>query len=142
MLEVQLVPRGRILEALSCLRQHLQNSVEWAEGRLGMDDIAALALAPQSQLWVVVNEFGVLDGYLLTEIKQYPQKQMFVVHHCTMTPHVKELVEDQMHKTMEKFAREAGCFGVEFFGRPGWKKHAKKFGYESQTVVYEKHFYG
>lgn len=142
MLEVQLVPRGRILEALGCLRNHLQESVAWTEGRMDVDDLASLALAPQAQLWVVINEFGVLDGYLLTEIKKYPKKPMFVVHHCAMTPHVKEQVEEQMHKVMEQFARDAGCFGVEFFGRPGWRKHAKKFGYETQTVVYEKHFYG
>ena len=142
-LEVQRVPEGRILETLSCLRGYLRESMEWAEGRVQVDDIAALALAPQSQLWVVIdNSFGVLNGYLLTEIKQYPRKKMFVVHYCVMEPHIKESVEEQMHKTMEQFARDTGCFGVEFFGRPGWKRHAKKFGYKTQTVVYEKHFYG
>jgi hypothetical protein len=141
--EVQHVPQGRILEALSCLRQYLQDSVAWTGGRVEEDDLARLALAPQSQLWIVIDTLtGVIHGYLLTEIKAYPRKPMFVVHHCAMRPHTKALVEEQMHKTMEQFARDQGCWGVEFFGRPGWKRHAKAFGYSTQTVVYEKHFYG
>jgi hypothetical protein len=143
MLEVQLVPKGRILEALTYLGSHLQNSVEHTHGRMTVDDIAALALAPHSQLWVVMdNHAGNVEGYLLTEIKPYTKKTMFVVHYCAMTPHIKSFVEDQMHAVMENFARSSGCHGVEFFGRPGWRKHAKKFGYDAQMVVYEKHFYG
>jgi len=141
--EVEHVPPGRIFEALGCIQALVQESVEWTEGRMDADDIARLALAPQSQLWIVIDtDTGVIHGYLLTEVKRYPRKFMFQVHHCAMRPHTKALVEEQMHKTMEQFARDQGCWGVEFFGRPGWKKHAKTFGYETQTVVYEKHFYG
>jgi small subunit ribosomal protein S5 len=30
--------------------------------------------------------------------------------------------------------------GIELMGRPGWGKHVKKYGYEVQSVMYQKFF--
>jgi hypothetical protein len=51
-----------------------------------------------------------------------------------------DLISTKMHETAEKFARDAGCAGVEFIGRPGWRNVAKEQGYEVQSVVYQKFF--
>jgi hypothetical protein len=41
---------------------------------------------------------------------------------------------------LDRFAKDAGCAGVEFVGRPGWRKQANKYGYSIQSVMYQKLF--
>ena len=49
-----------------------------------------------------------------------------------------QYVEDKMFEMLEHFAKDAGCSGVEFVGRPGWRMTAKKHGFEVQEVMYQK----
>jgi hypothetical protein len=51
-----------------------------------------------------------------------------------------ELVEDEMQDKAAQFAKSVGCAGIEFVGRPGWRKTANKYGYEVQSVMYQKFF--
>jgi hypothetical protein len=85
-------------------------------------------------------EIQKIHGYVITEIKQYPQSKMFVIQYCAMEPNHMKYVDEVMHETADRFARDAGCAGVEFFGRPGWEPHVKKRGYTVKTVVFEKFF--
>jgi hypothetical protein len=57
-----------------------------------------------------------------------------------MTPGTMELVEDEMQDKAAQFAKDMGCTGIEFVGRPGWRKTANKYGYEVQSVMYQKFF--
>jgi hypothetical protein len=57
-----------------------------------------------------------------------------------MNPNHMRYVEDSMHEKADRIARDAGCAGIEFFGRPGWEPHVKKRGYTVKTVVFEKFF--
>jgi hypothetical protein len=45
-----------------------------------------------------------------------------------------------MQSYAEDYAVRAGCKGIEFVGRPGWKKHAEKYGYTAQSVTYQRFF--
>jgi hypothetical protein len=91
------------------------------------------------QLWVVVDENTVL-GHTITEIKQYPQCKMLVVQYCAMFPGTLEAVEPRMQELASSFAKDAGCAGIEFVGRPGWRNTAKQYGYTTQSVTYQKFF--
>jgi len=110
-------------------------------GRANIDDLVRFALTGQMQLWAVYDEeTNEMHGFLMTEIKSYPQKKMFVIQYCAMTSNHMKHIEDKMHETADKFAKDMGCHGIEFFGRSGWEPHVKKRGYTVKTVVYEKHF--
>ena len=123
------------------LIKYLQESEDWTKGRSSIDDIVRFVLTGQMQLWVVFNpEDQVIHGYVITEIKSYPQSKMFVIQYCAMNPNHMKYVEDVMHETADRFAKDAGCAGIEFFGRPGWEPHVKKRGYTVKTVVFEKFF--
>jgi hypothetical protein len=91
------------------------------------------------QLWVVVEDNTIL-GHTITEIKQYPQCKMLVVQYCAMEPGTLEKVEDHMQDLAARFAKDAGCTGIEFIGRPGWRNTANKYGYTTQSVTYQKFF--
>jgi hypothetical protein len=49
-----------------------------------------------------------------------------------------ETVEEKGFNMLESFAKDASCSGVEFVGRPGWRKAADKYGYELRSVTYQK----
>jgi len=140
-LDISLVPYGKISYVIPSLIRYLNESESWALGRANIDDLVRFALTGQMQLWAVYDEeTNEMHGFLMTEIKSYPQKKMFVIQYCAMTSNHMKHIEDKMHETADKFAKDMGCHGIEFFGRPGWEPHVKKRGYTVKTVVFEKHF--
>jgi hypothetical protein len=73
-LEISLVPVGNVSQTVPGLLPYLRKSEVWDRGRTKVDDILRFVLTGQMQLWVVfsLEEKGVY-GYLITEVKQYPQ---------------------------------------------------------------------
>ena len=140
-LSISLIPYGQISYMVAPLIKYLQKSEDWTKGRSSVDDIVRFVLTGQMQLWVVFEpESQEIHGYVITEIKQYPQSKMFVIQYCAMEPNHMKYVDEVMHETADRFAKDAGCAGIEFFGRPGWEPHVKKRGYTVKTVVFEKFF--
>lgn len=138
-MNISLVPYGSVAQVAAGLLPFLMESQNWTRGRATVDDLLRFVLNGQMQLWAV-HDNNNLYGHVITEIKPYPQCRMLTVQYCAMQPGVMELVEDEMHDKAERFAKDAGCAGVEFVGRPGWRKTANKYGYEVQSVMYQKFF--
>lgn len=138
-LDLSLVPHGLIHTAIPQVLPFLKTSEKWTRGRSNVDDILGFLFSGRMQLWVVLDENGI-HGHLITEIKQYPRCNMFVVQYCAMEPHIMSGIEDKMQKLAERYAKESGCAGIEFVGRPGWTKSMKKYGYDVQSVMFQKFF--
>jgi hypothetical protein len=142
-LEVNLVGPGQIAYCISSLLKYLQKSEDWTRGRAAVDDIIRFIYTGQMNLWIVYEpETKVAYGYMVTEIKQYPRCKMLVVQYTAAEPHIMKHVEDKVQDILERFGRDAGCAGIESWGRHGWKKHLDKYGYKSSMAVYEKFFSG
>jgi hypothetical protein len=138
-LEVSLVPYNHLADAIPYVLPYIKVSEEWTKGRSTATDLLSFIFSGRMQLWVVLDENNVY-GHLITEVKQYRQCKMFVIQHCAMEPQTLALVEDQMQELAEKYAREAGCAGIEFVGRPGWSRSMKKYGYDVQSIMFQKFF--
>lgn len=138
-MNISLVPVGQVAGSIPAILPFLQESVEWARGRVTADDLLRFVVTGTMHLWVV-HEDNVAHGHVITEIKQYPQCKMLTIQYCAMTPGTLELVEDEMQDVAARFAKDAGCAGIEFVGRPGWRDTAKKYGYSVQSVMYQKFF--
>jgi hypothetical protein len=140
-LEISFVPNGNISTAIPTLLPYLAESELWTRGRSKVDDILRFLFNGQMQLWVVFcTEEQKLYGYLITEVKQYPQCKMLVIQYCCIEANHMQFVEDKMQEIAESFAKDMQCIGIEFVGRPGWGKHIKKYGYDVQSVSYQKFF--
>jgi hypothetical protein len=140
-LELSLVPVGNVSETIPSLLPYLRKSEIWDRGRTKVDDILRFVLTGQMQLWVVFSlEEQEVYGYLITEVKQYSQCKMLVIQYCCIEDNHMQYVEDKMQTLAEKFAKDFGCAGIEFVGRPGWGKHISKYGYDVQSVVYQRFF--
>ena len=117
----------------------LTKSQEWTRGRATVDDILRFVFNGQMQLWIG-HEEGKIYGHVITEVKDYPRRRMLVVQYCAMQTGTLEEVEDHMQDLASRFAKDAGCAGIEFIGRPGWRNTANKYGYTTQSVTYQKFF--
>lgn len=138
-MNISLVPYGGVSNVVPALLPFLAESQGWTRGRATVDDILRFVLSGQMQLWAVHDEQRIY-GHVITEIKQYPQCKMLTIQYCAMQPGAMELVEDEMQDKAARFAKDVGCVGIEFVGRPGWRKTANKYGYEVQSVMYQKFF--
>lgn len=138
-MKISFVPIGQVTGVIPSLYPFLMQSSEWSRGRVTVDDIVRFVLNGQMNLWAV-HEEDKGYGHIVTEVKQYPQCKMLAIQYCAMTPWTMEQIEDDMQKLAEQVAKDAGCVGIEFVGRPGWKKTSNKYGYAVQSVTYQKFF--
>jgi hypothetical protein len=135
---ISIVPVGEVCDVLPELLPYFQVSARWSRGRASADDILRFVLTGQMQLWWVSDERGT-HGHFITEVKQYPQCKMLVLQYCAARTGTLDEVQE-LHTIAEQAARAAGCAGIEFVGRPGWRATARKHGYKTQSVMYQKFF--
>jgi hypothetical protein len=124
---------------IPALLPYLKKSEKWTRGRATVDDILRFVLNGQMQLWIV-HEENTIYGHVVTEIKEYPRCKMLTVQYCAGEPSHMQYVDDEIFNLLDRFAKDAGCTGVEFVGRPGWRKQADKYGFEVRSVMYQKFF--
>lgn len=138
-MKISYVPIGQIAGLVPALLPYLGKSVKWSAGRVTADDLLRLMLTDMLQLWVVHEEQAV-HGFFGLEVKGYPQCKMLTIQYCAMHTGTLELVEEEMMRIAEDIAKQSGCAGVEFVGRPGWKKIVDDHDYAIQSVMYQKFF--
>jgi len=138
-MKVSLVPPGMVSGVIPALLPYLKKSEKWTRGRATVDDILRFVLNGQMQLWIV-HEENTIYGHVVTEIKEYPRCKMLTVQYCAGEPSHMQYVDDEIFNLLDRFAKDAGCTGVEFVGRPGWRKQADKYGFEVRSVMYQKFF--
>lgn len=140
-LNISLIPYGNIGLVIPAILPYLVESAERSKGRSGVDDILRFLFTGEMQLWLVYDEeTKETYGQFITEIKQYPQRKMLVIQYAAMLPNHMHQIEDMMQGYAEHYAKANGCHGIEFVGRRGWKRHAEKYGYQSQSVTYQRFF--
>lgn len=140
-LNISFIPYGNIASTIPAIMPYLQESAERSRGRATVDDILRFLFTGEMQLWVVYDEEkSEAHGHFITEVKQYPQMKLLVIQYAAMLPNHMRQIEDMMQAYAEDYAKHVGCKGIEFVGRPGWKKHAEKYGYTAKSVTYQRFF--
>lgn len=135
------VPYGNLTAVLPQLIPHLRKSELVSHGRSNIDDIVKYLYTGQMLLWAIYQEESeTVSAYIMTEFKQYPQKKMLVWQYFAGEAHFLQDAYEVIQNTLEKFAKDTQCNGMEAVGRPGWKPLATKLGYSSYAVLYEKLF--
>ena len=139
-MKISIVPVSQTMSVLPALMQYLQESAERSRGRARVEDIVRFILNGQMHLWVAHDENGTIYGHVIGEVKQYPQCKMLTVQYCAGEANHMYLVEDEMFAVLHDVAKQVGAAGIEFVGRPGWRKTAEKHGFAVQSVMYQKFF--
>lgn len=139
MMEMSLIPYGHIGKTIPAVLPHLEICEKLSQGRSIVDDIVRFLFTGRMQLWVIHAEERV-HGVVITEVTTYPQQALLTVQYCSMDTGTLEIVDDVLHDTLDRFAKDARCNGIEFIGRSGWRNNARKHGYNETIVMYQKFF--
>jgi len=143
-LAFSLVPFGNLTQMMPSVLPYLRKSEFWTRGRATLDEIVAFLYSGRMQLWVAYAENpdghgATVYGHVITEIKRYPSATALVCQYCAGESDHMRYVEETAFAVLERYARDAGCDVIEFHGRPGWRASARKHGFTTETVVYEKY---
>lgn len=140
MQRVYIVRHGDVMRMLPTVKPWLSKMAKWTEGRRNEEDILRRLLVNEANLWVTCNESGEPNGALVSVIEVYPRMRLLHVLHCAGEKGQMNGVADQVYEALEQFAHYNHCSGIEFIGRPGWKKHVEPRGYKFKAVIYERRF--
>ena len=85
-------------------------------------------------LWVVMNEDDKIIAAFTTRLIQYPRRRALALDWVGGTQ-MKEW-EDQLIDTMKRYGNELGCSHLEGYGRKGWGRALKKYGFYPEYIAY------
>lgn len=139
MMDLSLIPYGQVTSAIPAVLSHLRVCESLSQGRSSTDDIVRFLLTGRMQLWLV-HDTDRVYGVVITEVTQYPQCTLLTVQYCSMETGTLEIIDETLHSTMERFAQDNHCAGIEYIGRSGWRLNARKHGYTETIVMYQKFF--
>jgi len=140
MQRVFVVRPGDVVAMLPSVMPYLEKMKRWAGGRRTVDDIVKRILNLECNLWVTLGLDGKANGAIITKVEEYPEMRLLHILHAAGEAGQMAGLEDELYAAYDAFAKFNHCSGVEFIGRPGWKKYVEPRGYKLKSVSYEKRF--
>lgn len=119
--------------ALRDVRRYLEEALSYTDGKYNMTDVLDGVRQGMQVLWVVYNEEKEkAAGCLVTEILAYPRAKalsIFLLGGNDFDEIITLLDE------LKEYAIGVGCKTLEFYGRSGWEKMLKPYGFEKTHIV-------
>ena len=112
----------------------LKKSVATAQGKSETIDVLAGILTDIYVLWVVMDDDDSIVAAFTTRLLVYPQRKALALDFVGGT-RMNEW-NDQLIDTMRKYANELGCSHLEGYGRKGWGRALKKYGFYPEYIAY------
>lgn len=112
----------------------LQPAIDRADGRISADTVLQGLTSRTHLLWLV-SRGDELAAAFTTRVAQYPLKSMLVIE-CLGGSRLKEWAA-RTTETLQNFAKDYGLDGIEMFGRDGWVRALKPYGWKHSMVVCE-----
>jgi len=133
-MKTTLVPKEHIELVWDSIKGFADRCAKYTFGRFTAEDMLHGLLTKDQQLWIAFDDKGI-HAFWVTEVITYPQIKTLVMHFVGG----EDFKEWQVNgfSELQKFAREMGCSKIESYGRPGWEKMWKDYGYEKRLVFYE-----
>jgi len=134
-MNISLVPLEHASTAWNQARHWLEPAIERCNGRWTMEHLCAAVMMGNTQLWVAFEDEKIW-GAVTTEVTRYPAKTMLSMHFLGG-----ERFDDwyvDMLKNLSRYAKDAGCDGLEGVARFGFWKWLKQDDFVKSSVFYEK----
>jgi hypothetical protein len=120
----------------SQVRGFLEPAVNLSNGRWTMEYVIAGLATGRQNLWVAADEEKKIIAAATTEVADYPMKRMLTMHFIGGENF--DSWYTLMLEGMSKFAKDAGCDGIECVARQGFWKWFKEDGFSKSSVFYER----
>ena len=112
----------------------LKRAVDTVKDKSAVIDILTGVYEDMYALWVVMNEDDKVIAAFTTRLIQYPRRRALALDWVGGTQ-MKEW-EDQLIDTMKRYGNELGCSHLEGYGRKGWGRALKKYGFYPEYIAY------
>tara|TARA_R100000027_G_scaffold51251_1_gene39946 strand:+ start:826 stop:1239 length:414 start_codon:yes stop_codon:yes gene_type:complete len=133
-LKVSLVPQEAIGSVWKDVDGILKRAVDTVKDKSEVIDILTGVYEGMYALWVVMNEDDKIIAAFTTRLIQYPRRRALALDWVGGTQ-MKEW-EDQLIDTMKRYGNELGCSHLEGYGRKGWGRALKKYGFYPEYIAY------
>jgi|TARA_R110000824_G_scaffold179000_1_gene359001 hypothetical protein len=116
----------------------LGKSIETAHGRYSIDHIEHDILSGEQHLWIVFDEDKKVTSALTTRFVSYPGKLLLVGQFLGG----RDIMSwrNAMLETLERWAVDNSCDGMEMTGRRGFERVLAPHGWTPEYTVFEKMF--
>ncbi len=133
-MRVSLVPPEAVGQIWKEVERVLKKSVATVKDKAEMIDILDGIFDNTYVLWVVMDEDDSIVAAFTTRLLIYPQRKALALD-WVGGERMKEW-EDQLIDTMRRYANELGCSHLEGYGRKGWGRALKKYGFYPEYIAY------
>ena len=133
--EVTQVPVNQCQHYWPQVKKHLIRAIETSGGRWEREYVLASLVTGRQVLWVI-HQGNQVVGALTTEIINYPERKMVMVHF--LGGDGIGMWYQQMSDTIANHGKENGCTGIECIARSGFWKWFQPDGFKRTAVFYEK----
>ena len=133
-MKVSLVPQEAIGSVWKDVDGILKRAVDTVKDKSEVIDILTGIYEGMYVLWVVMNEDDKIIAAFTTRLIQYPRRKALALDWVGGTQ-MKEW-EDQLIDTMKRYGNELGCSHLEGYGRKGWGRALKKYGFYPEYIAY------
>tara|TARA_B100001063_G_C16558664_1_gene449796 strand:+ start:212 stop:625 length:414 start_codon:yes stop_codon:yes gene_type:complete len=133
-LRVSLVPKEAVGSVWKDVDEILKRAVDTVKDKSEVIDILTGVYEDMYALWVVMNDDDKVIAAFTTRLIQYPRRRALALDWVGGTQ-MKEW-EDQLIDTMKRYGNELGCSHLEGYGRKGWGRALKKYGFYPEYIAY------
>lgn len=135
-LRFSLVPPTEAANIRDQIEPFMKRACDRSGGRYGVEDVYDSIAAGRCHLWIVFEPGMKIVLALTTVFSVFPKSKWLTVQFAGggELNRCKRLVLS----TLERFAKDNDCAGVEAVGRAGWSRRVASLGYQEQHRFYEK----
>ena len=133
-MRISLVPERAIGHVWKDVEGILDKAVDTIKDKSKVIDILKGVFDGIYVLWVVLDDDDKIVAAFTTRLVAYPRRKALAVDWVGGTQ-MKEW-EDQWVETMKRYANELDCSHIEGYGRKGWGRALKKYGFYPEYIAY------
>lgn len=133
--DINIIPPDGLTTLWPVVAPMLSPAVKYSNGRIDMRSVFQWLQDGRYILWIVATEDRQVIAAMVTREARYPKKSALVVDLCGGSA-LGSWANDAT-RVLRSYARDAGIDSVEMFGRCGWSRALKPYGWSGDTVLLE-----
>tara|TARA_R110000822_G_scaffold92438_1_gene213221 strand:- start:6637 stop:7053 length:417 start_codon:yes stop_codon:yes gene_type:complete len=131
--EITPVPLDLVNHVWDSVKGFIKSATDTTGGKYNEDDVYNDIQRGTYVLWIIVDKDDII-GTLTTRIAAYPNRRSMSIDWLGGN-RLEELLP-VFHPVMEQYAKDNRCTHLEGYGRGGWARTLKDYGWKADFVVY------
>lgn len=131
---ISVVPEEYVLDVWPKVAEYVENALKYTYGRYELADVLHQILHEGYLLWIAF-EGEHIKGAVITHFMYYPRKKFLGCPFVTGEEF--DTWKKPMLETLQRFATDNGCEGLEATARLGWARKFKDDGYEALWQTFQ-----